>query len=168
MYYINPGPGVIKEWHRTESQFWTHLSARNLSASESSLDRVLDLVNNDGSRETSKVREDGLEDGTAFNTFDKLIHTIGKDIFGIRRSKNNRLNHRGNSRKDTRIRESPEVQRQLNKQFKMASEETTGIALLADNIGSELATLKRAERIRKIKRQSKKDRHQNHSDSQRS
>lgn len=49
--------------------------------------------------ETSKVREDGLEDGTALNTFDKLIHTIGKDIFGIRRSKNNRLNYRGNSRK---------------------------------------------------------------------
>lgn len=32
------------------------------------------------------MREDGLEDGTALNTFDKLIHTIGKDIFGIRRT----------------------------------------------------------------------------------
>lgn len=103
-----------------------------------------------------------MEDGTALNTFDKLIHTIGKDIFGIRRSKNNRLNYRGNSSK----REYPGVQRQLNKQFKMASEETTGIALLADNVGSEMATLKRAERIRKIKRRRKKDRHQNHSDSQ--
>lgn len=41
-----------------------------------------------------------MEDGTALNTFDKLIHTIGKDIFGIRRSKNNRLNYRGNSRKE--------------------------------------------------------------------
>lgn len=41
-----------------------------------------------------------MEDGTALNTFDKLIHTIGKDIFGIRRSKNKRLNYRGNSRKE--------------------------------------------------------------------
>lgn len=41
-----------------------------------------------------------MEDGTALNTFDKLIYTIGKDIFGIRRSKNNRLNYRGNSRKE--------------------------------------------------------------------
>lgn len=41
-----------------------------------------------------------MEDGTALNTFDKLIHTIGKDIFGIRRSKNNRVNNRGNSRKE--------------------------------------------------------------------
>lgn len=38
----------------------------------------------------------------------------------------------------------------------MASEETTGIALLADNVGSEMATLKRAERIRKINRRRKK------------
>lgn len=44
--------------------------------------------------------EDGLEDGIVLNIFDKFIYIIGKDIFGIRRSKNNRFNYRGNSRKE--------------------------------------------------------------------
>lgn len=48
--------------------------------------------------EILKVREDGLEDGIVLNIFDKFIYIIGKDIFGIRRSKNNRFNYRGNSR----------------------------------------------------------------------
>lgn len=46
--------------------------------------------------EILKVREDGI----VLNIFDKFIYIIGKDIFGIRRSKNNRVNNRGNSRKE--------------------------------------------------------------------
>lgn len=72
-------------------------------------------------------------------TLSNPIYTIGKEIFGIRRSKNNGLNHRGNNRKETRIRECRGVQRQLNKQFKMASEEKMGIAMLNDDVKSELA-----------------------------
>lgn len=100
--------------------------------------------------------------------FTKLVYIV--EIFGIRRSKNNRLNHRDNNRKETRIRKCRGVQRQLNKQFKMASEEKMGIAVLTDDVRSELARLKRADRIRKMKRERAKDRirfvKKNHSDSQ--
>lgn len=111
------------------------------------------LVNNDGSQETLKVREGGVAGDTAFT---KLVYIV--EIFGIRRSKNNRLNHRDNNRKETRIRKCRGVQRQLNKQFKMASEEKMGIAVLTDDVRSELARLKRANRIRKMKRERAKDR----------
>lgn len=111
------------------------------------------LVNIDGSQETLKVREGGVVDDTAFT---QLVYIV--EIFGIRRSKNNRLNHRDNNRKETRIRECRGVQRQLNKQFKMASEEKMGIAVLTDDVRSELARLKRADRIRKMKRERAKDR----------
>lgn len=100
--------------------------------------------------------------------FTQLVYIV--EIFGIRRSKNNRLNHRDNNRKETRIRKCRGVQRQLNKQFKMASEEKMGIAVLTDDVRSELARLKRADRIRKMKRERAKDRirfvKKNHSDSQ--
>lgn len=100
--------------------------------------------------------------------FTQLVYIV--EIFGIRRSKNNRLNHRDNNRKETRIRECRGVQRQLNKQFKMASEEKMGIAVLTDDVRSELARLKRADRIRKMKRERAKDRirfvKKKHSDSQ--
>lgn len=73
----------VRMWSRRETKashsqpiLDTHLSARNLSASESSLDGVSDLVNNDWSQKTSKVREGGVEDDTAWSIFDQDVSII--------------------------------------------------------------------------------------------
>ena len=87
-------------------------------------------------------------------TLGNLVYNIGKERFGIVEARTSRDTQKGNNRRETRIKKCREELRQLNKQFKRSSEvEKMGIAVLTDDIRSELGRLRRAERSRKLKKQ---------------
>ena len=86
-----------------------------------------------------------------------IVYNIGKERFGVEEEKSKKAGvHQTPNRRERRIRECRQELKNLNKQFRKAHEmEKAEIAILTDDIRSELSAKRRAERPRQKKHKEK-------------
>ena len=155
------------------------MDALGLQASQTSQEHHADM------QRRARIPWPKLEDEAAFGNFDadvsnilettlqgnaerkmesltNIVYIIGKERFGVEEEKSKKAGvQQTPNRRERRIRKCRQELNKLNKQFRKANEmEKAGIAILTDDIRSELSKLRRAERLRQKRKHKEKNRAQ--------